>query len=424
MTLAPAMPTSTAPSPTLQLDYVRQHFPALAGDWTFFDNAGGSQILKPVVDRITEFLYTSNVQLGASYQVSQTASARVAQGAEAMATLINAASPEEVILGPSTSALFRMLAQCLGQTLQPGDEIIVTNADHEANISPWMELQRQGIELKIWRVNPHTFELDLADLEPLLTAKTRLVAVTHTSNVLGTINPIRQIADLVHAHGAMICVDGVAFAPHRRVDVQALDVDFYAFSLYKVYGPHMALLYGKQAHLLALPGYNHFFIEPTAIPYKFQPGGSSYELSYGLVAIPDYFKALARHHWVEAIAPAESAQLDQAFELIQAHEQVLSQRLLTFLRSRPKVRIIGCTEADATRRVPTIAFVVDGLTSDQIPPRLDAHQIGIRYGHFYALRLIQDLGLEPQQGVVRASLVHYNTLAECDRLIDHLETLF
>ncbi|MGF1517304.1 MAG: cysteine desulfurase-like protein [Nodosilinea sp.] len=404
---------------TLDLPFVRQQFPALAGDWTFFDNAGGSQILKPVVDRITEFLYESNVQLGASYAVSQLATERVAAGAKAMATLINAADPAEVILGPSTSALLRVLAQCFRPTLQPGDEIVVTNADHEANISPWVELEREGMVVKIWRVNPNTLELDLADLEALLTPRSRLVAVTHSSNVLGSINPVRAIADLVHAHGALLCVDGVAFAPHRRVDVQALDVDFYTFSLYKVYGPHLALLYGKKELLLALPGYNHYFIEDTAIPYKFQPGGSSYELSYSLTAIPKYFESLAQHHGTSTDADP----IDRAFDLIQAHEGELNQRLLSFFHSRPKVRIIGRGTANPTQRVSTISFVVEGVSSDKIPPLLDAHKIGIRYGHFYALRLIEDLGLLPQQGVVRVSLVHYNTVEECDRLIEQLEKI-
>lgn len=402
-------------TPSLDLDFVRRHFPALAGDWVFFDNAGCSQILKPVVDRIAEFLYDSNVQLGASYAVSQRATARVAAGEKAMATFINAADPAEVILGPSTSALLRMLAQCLRPTLQPGDEIVVTNADHEANISPWVELERDGIVLKTWRVNPTTLELELPDLEALLTPRTQLVAVTHTSNVLGSIHPVRAIADLVHAQGALLCVDGVAFAPHRRVDVQALDVDFYTFSLYKVYGPHQALLYGKKELLLALPGYNHFFIEDTAVPYKFQPGGSSYEMSYSLTAIPEYFEALAQHH-----GKTGRDSLDQAFGLIQQHEGVLNEKLLSFLHSRPHVRIIGRDTADPTERVSTISFVVEGMTSDKIPPHLDAHQIGIRYGHFYALRLIEDLGLLPNQGVVRVSMVHYNTLEECDRLIEQL----
>ncbi|MBE9158145.1 cysteine desulfurase-like protein [Nodosilinea sp. LEGE 06152] len=402
-------------SPTLQLDFVRQYFPSLAGDWVFFDNAGGSQILRPVVDRITEFLYESNVQLGASYAVSQRATERVAAGSKAMAQFINAADPAEVILGSSTSALLRILAQCFRPTLEPGDEIVVTNADHEANISPWTELERDGVVIKTWRVNPTTFDLELADLEALLTPRTRLVAVTHASNVLGSINPVRAIADLVHAHEALLCVDGVAFAPHRRVDVQALDVDFYTFSLYKVYGPHQALLYGKKELLLALPGYNHYFIDDAAIPYKFQPGGSSYELSYSLTAIPEYFEALAQHH-----GPAGGDSIERAFDLIQTHEGVLNQRLLSFLRDRPKVRIIGRDTADPTQRVSTISFVVEDMSSDQVPPYLDAHNIGIRYGHFYALRLIEDLGLLPNQGVVRVSMVHYNTVEECDRLIEKL----
>ena len=418
------IPATSVKPPILQIDAVRQQFPALAGDWTFLDNAGGSQILQSVMDCITEFLCTSNVQLGASYEISQTATKRVTQGAEAMAQLINALESAEVVLGPSTSALFRMLAQCIGQTLQPGDEIIVTNCDHEANISPWMELQDKGIVLKMWRVDPETFELDLAELEALLTPRTRLVAVTHTSNVLGTIAPIRQIADLVHAGGALICVDGVAYAPHRQVDVQALDVDFYAFSLYKVYGPHLALLYGKREHLLALPGYNHYFIENTDIPYKFQPGGTSYELSYSLVAITDYFRYLAQHHWGEKVAVDEPGWLAQAFSLISDHEARLSDHLLTFLKSKPNVRIIGRTDPDPTQRVPTISFIVDGMSSAQIPPQIDRHKIGIRYGHFYARRLIEDLGLLPQAGVVRISMVHYNTVEECDRLITLLDALF
>ncbi|MGD1909031.1 MAG: cysteine desulfurase-like protein [Leptolyngbyaceae cyanobacterium] len=415
------MPSSA--TPTLQLDYVRDQFPALTDDWIFFDNAGGSQILKPVGDRLQDFLYTSNVQLGASYGVSQLASQRVAQGSEAMATLINAADPSEVVLGNSTSSVLRILAHCWGQSLQTGDEIIVTNSDHEANISPWRDLQSRGVVLKTWCVNPETFELDLADLDNLLTDKTRLVAVTQTSNLLGTLNPIRPIADLVHERGALLCVDGVAYAPHRLIDVQAWDVDFYAFSLYKVYGPHLGLLYGKREHLLALPGFNHSFIGPEVIPYKLQPGGVSYELVASLPGIVEYLQGLAQHHWGADVASDTRGQLVQAFDLIAAHEARLSDRLLTYLRSKPQVRIIGCDTADPQKRVPTIAFVVEGRKSSEIPTYLDAEQIGIRYGHFYAPQLVDDLGLAEQDGVVRVSMVHYNTLEECDRLIAALDTV-
>jgi cysteine desulfurase family protein (TIGR01976 family) len=407
----------------LQTDYVRQQFPALAGDWTFFDNAGGSQTLQRVVDRISEFLLTSDVQLGASYAVSQLATERVGKAAEAIATLINAADASEVVMGGSTSLLMRILSRCLSQTFSPGDEVIVTNCDHEANIGCWVELQNQGVVIKTWQLNPTTLTLELSDLASLLTPRTRLVAVTHTSNVLGTINPIRAIADLVHAHGALICVDGVAYAPHRLVDVQALDVDFYAFSFYKVYGPHYAVLYGKRDQLLTMPGINHFFIGETDIPYKFQPGNVNFELSYGLLGLCDYLSDLARQHYGDRTAPDLRSQMGQAFELIAQHEQVLSDRLLSYLRTKPNVRVIGNPQADQTLRVPTISFVVDGVDSVTIPPKIDPHQIGIRYGDFYAKRLIQDLGLAERNGVVRVSMVHYNTVAEVDRLVQHLEPI-
>lgn len=418
----------------LQLDYVRQQFPSLSDDWVLMDNAGGSQIARSVIQRMQEYLTTSNVQLGASYAISQQAGQRVAAGNQVAATLMNAAETSEVVMGPSSSMLLRILALCLGQTWQPGDEVIVTNCDHEANISPWMDLQKQGIQIKVWPLNPETLELHLEDLEPLMGPRTRLVALTHASNILGTINPIQAIANRVHQRGAMICVDGVGYVPHRLVDVQALDVDFYVFSFYKVYGPHHAVLYGKREHLLALPGFNHYFIGQEDIPYKFQPGGANYELSYSIVGLGDYLGQLATHHRTEQTAPdgpeqnlgeqeALRKRMQQAFDLITVHEEQLSDRLLSSLKSNPRVRIVGHPTGDRTKRVPTIAFTVDGVDSATIPRQLDAHRIGTRYGDFYAKRLIQDLGLAAQNGVVRVSMVHYNTLDECDRLIAHLEPL-
>ncbi|HEY9621105.1 MAG TPA: cysteine desulfurase-like protein [Crinalium sp.] len=409
---------------SLQLDSVRQQFPSLAGDWIFLDNAGGSQTLKPVVDRISDYLLTSNVQLGASYAVSQKSSERVAQAAQGVATLMNAADPSEIVMGSSTSSLLRMLALCLSQSFQPGDEVIVTNCDHEANIGPWVDLQRQGIVVKVWTLNPETLELHLEDLEPLLTPRTRLVALTHASNILGTINPIRQIADRVHAHGALICVDGVGYAAHRLVDVQALDVDFYAYSFYKVYGPHYAVLYGKREHLLAMPGINHYFIGDTDIPYKFQPGNVNYELSYGMLGFCDYLSDLAKQHYGDEVASDLRSQMQQAFDLISVYEDVIGDRLLTYLNHKPNVRIIGYSQAEQAKRVPTISFVVDGVNSATIPPQVDPHHIGIRYGDFYAKRLIEDLGLTAQGGVVRVSMVHYNTLDEIDRLIECFDRIF
>jgi cysteine desulfurase family protein (TIGR01976 family) len=394
----------------LDLDHVRTRFPALAGDWIFLDNAGGSQTLDTVAERARDYLLTSDVQLGASYEISRIAQERVLDGQRAMARLVNAADPGEVVLGPSTSSLLRTLAGCLVRTLEPGDEIVVTDCDHEANIGPWVDLERYGIEIRWWKTNPETFNLETDTLESLLTPRTRLVAATHASNILGTVNPVREWADLVHRHGAMLCIDGVAFAPHRRVDVQALDVDFYALSLYKVYGPHQSVLYGKHEHLLRLPRHNHFFIDE--IPYKFQPGNVNYELTWAAGAIVDYLESLG--------GEGSDSQLDTAFHRIAEHEAEIGSRFLEFLAMKSSARVIGQPTMTPTR-VPTVSFVVDGVKSSEIPPRVDEAKIGIRWGDFYARRLMGALGLEECDGVVRASMVHYNTLDEVERLIEALD---
>ncbi|MEH2363599.1 cysteine desulfurase-like protein [Nostoc sp.] len=408
----------------LNLDKVRQYFPALAGEWTFFDNAGGSQTLKKVVDRISEYLLSSDVQLGASYAVSELAGERLALATKGMATFINANSFKEVVMGPSTTLMLKVLSICLGQTFTPGDEIIVTNCDHEANIGAWVALEKQGMKVKVWQIRPDTLELHLADLESLMSQRTKLVALTHASNVLGTINPIKEIAAFVHDRAAMICVDGVAYAPHRLVDVQDLDVDFYTLSCYKVYGPHHALLYGKEEHLLRLPGLNHYFIEQTDIPYKFQLGNVNFELSYGMLGLCDYLSELAQFHYGNQTAPDLRNQMVQAFDLISIHEEKISDRLLNYLNSKSNVRVIGKSKADRQSRVPTISFVVDGINSSTIPAKIDQHYIGIRYGDFYAKRLIEYLGLASQGGIVRVSMVHYNTLEEVNSLIEAFEQIF
>jgi cysteine desulfurase family protein (TIGR01976 family) len=408
----------------LNLDKVRQYFPALGREWTFFDNAGGSQTLKKVVDRISEFLLSSDVQLGASYAVSQLAGERLALATRGMATFINANSSKEVVMGPSTTMMLKVLSICLGQTFIPGDEIIVTNCDHEANIGAWVALEKQGIKVKVWQIRPDTLQLHLADLEPLMSNSTKLVTLTHASNVLGTINPIKEIATFVHDRNAMICVDGVAYAPHRLVDVQDLDVDFYTLSCYKVYGPHHALLYGKEEHLLRLPGLNHYFIQQTDIPYKFQLGNVNFELSYGMLGLCDYLSELAQLHYGDQTASDLRNQMVQAFDLISVHEEKISDRLLNYLNSKSNVRVIGQSKADRQYRVPTISFVVDGINSSTIPAKIDQHYIGIRYGDFYAKRLIEYLGLASQGGIVRVSMVHYNTLEEVNSLIEAFEQTF
>ncbi len=407
----------------LDSNFVRAQFPALAGEWVYMDNAGGSQTLVQVIERIREFLVTSGVQLGASYDISRLATRRVEEAARGVAGLINAGDECEVILGPSTSLLLRILALCLVETLEQDDEIIVTNCDHEANIGPWVDLQKRGIKIKVWKIDPDTLELHLEDLALLMTEKTRLVALTHASNILGTLNPIKEIAAFVHDRGAMVCVDGVSYAPHRLVDVTDLDVDFYAFSFYKVYGPHYAVLYGKKQRLLKMPGFNHFFIGAGDIPLKFQPGGVNFELSYGILGICDYLTRAAEYHAEDRVSRGLKESAACAYRCFAEHEESLSARLLGFLNGKPNIRIIGKKTADRGVRVPTISFVVQGKKSSSITEQVDKHKIGIRFGHFYAKRLIDELGLAPQDGVVRVSMVHYNTLEEVDKLIHVLRDI-
>lgn len=407
----------------LRLDpsFVRRQFPALAGDWTYFDNAGGAQILASVVRRIDDYLLQTNVQHGASYAVSRAAGERVAEATAWMAEFVNAALPSEVILGGSTTLLLRILSLCLAETWMPGDEVVVTDCDHEANIGPWMDLERRGIVVKTWRLDPESWDLRLADLERLLGPRTRLVAMTHASNILGRINPIAEAARVVHAHGALLCVDGVAYAPHRAIDVQGLGADFYALSFYKVFGPHYAMLYGKHAHLRRLPGINHFFIGPEAVPYKFQPGNVNFELCAGMLGLRDYMEAFAAAHGGPLDGTSRRACVESCYATIAVHEATLATRFLEFLVSKTRVRLIGGADPDPARRLPTISFVVAGRPSDAIVTVVDSHRVGIRYGDFYARRLIDALDLGPCNGVVRVSMVHYNTMEEVERLIEVLD---
>jgi cysteine desulfurase family protein (TIGR01976 family) len=409
----------------LDIDFVRSRFPALETDWALFDNGGGSQIVQPVLDRMREYLVSSNVQHGASYELSRVASGRLGEAQAAMATLINARDPSEVVMGGSTTLLLQTLAMAVSRTWGPGDEVVVSSGDHEANIAPWLELERVGLDVKFWELDPDTGRLRLDDLEELMGPRTRLVAVTHVSNILGTINPIREIADRVHGHGALICVDGVAFAPHRAVDVQALDVDFYAFSFYKTFGPHHALLYGRHDLLVELPSRSFFFIADDDVPYKLQPGGVNYELSYSMVGLLDYLSEVAgpvaRGSHPESGPSHGRPSVEAAFARFAVHEEALAAALLGFLVEQPRVRVVGEATSDRNERVPVISFTVDGISSADVVRQVDGHRVAIRFGHFYSPRLIEHLGIDVDDGVVRVSMAHYNTKQEVDRLIMALE---
>ena len=402
---------------SLDLDFVRSQFPALGGEWAFFDNAGGSQILKRSVDRISIFLLTRNVQTGGSYDVSVKAREAVEESRRAVATLLNASRPEEIVMGPTTTTLLQNLARAMASQLSPGDEIIVTNADHESNIGPWVGLEKQGVVIKTWRVNPQTFELDIDDLLPLFSARTKLVCVTHVSNLLGTINPVAEIARIAHEHGARICVDAVAYAPHGAVDVTGWDVDYYAFSFYKVFGPHHAVLYGKYEYLLELDGLYHYFYGKDKVPQKLEPGNVNYELSCGAAGIVDYLIELGGK---SDPSGSDRAKIVAAFSDIAAHEKLVGERLLSYLRNRNDCRIIG-RPSMSDSRVPTISFKVEGHDSGEIAKAIDPFKVAVRYGDFHARRLAEALEVTDNGGVVRVSMAHYNTPAEVDKLIGALD---
>jgi cysteine desulfurase family protein (TIGR01976 family) len=375
-----------------------------------------------VIDAVADYMRRCQVQLGATYALSAEASERVRAGHAAIERWIGA-EPGEVVLGPSTTVNLKILAAALRPLWKEGDEVVVTNLDHESNVGPWRDLAATGITVREWRFRPETVGLALEDLDALLNERTRLVAVTHCSNLVGAIVDVAAVARRVHEAGALVAVDGVAYAPHRRLDVKAWDVDFYAASLYKTYGPHLALLYGKRDLLLQARGQYNFFIAEDDVPYKLQPGNVNHELAAALPEVLRYFERLDEHHFPGEENASLGQRLDRVYGLVREHEERLAGRLLDFLRTKENVRILGPACADGAVRMPTISFVVEGRRSSEIPPLLDEKRLAVRFGHFYAYRPVRDLGLLERDGVVRASLVHYNRQEEVDRLVAALDEI-
>jgi len=407
-------------TPSLDVNYCRAQFPAKCWDWAFFENAGGSFVPKSVIERMTAYMSECQVQPGAPFPASELAAERMADGHRKMAEIIGA-EPEEVVIGPSTSANIDVLARSLRPTWRDGDEVIVTNLNHEANSGPWRRLAVSGIRIVEWPVNPDTAQLDLDLLDRLLTDRTRLVALPHVSNITGDINDIEAVTATAHAAGAMVCVDGVALAPHRAIDVKALGVDFYAFSFYKIYGPHIGCLYGKKERLLEARGQHHYFIGEDAIPYKMNPAGPQHEMIASLVGIADYIDALAKHHLDE---PPNSltGRARAVFQMFAMHEEKLAKPFVEFLGSKPQVRLIGSRDWAAPARAPTFSLHVPGRSSEQIARAIGEDRVAVRHGDFYARRSVEAVGIEDaDDGVVRCSMAHYNTAAEVGRLIEALD---
>jgi cysteine desulfurase family protein (TIGR01976 family) len=398
-----------------QRSEIRSHFPALATDTVFLENAGGSQVPASVADAVREYMLANYVQVGAGYPLSVKCTEIVDRAHGFVRRLMNGGDGE-VILGSSTSSLLQMIAGCYAEALVPGSEIVVAETGHEANVGPWKRLERLGFVLRWWRMDPESFACPMDGLEKLLNDRTALVAFPHVSNLLGEIVDIAAITERVHDAGARVVVDGVAYAPHRAMDVTAWNVDWYAFSTYKVYGPHMAALWGRRNAVEELRGPNHFFIADDDLPYKFEVGGPNHESCAGLLGLERYLGLLAN----SGDTAVDRDAIEHAYDLMTACELPLQKRLVDWLCTRDDVRMIGPPHG-GPERVGTVSFVHASKSSAEICAEVDRSGIGIRHGHMYAYHLCEAVGLEPEDGVVRASMVHYNTPEEIDRLIEILE---
>jgi cysteine desulfurase family protein (TIGR01976 family) len=406
---------------TLDVEFCRRHFPALNGEWVFMENAGGTLVPQQVIDRTAHFMANCQVQPGEGYEASALAAERIAEGRATLAAVINA-EVDEIVVGPSTTSNVYVLSHALRPLLAAGDEIIVTNQDHEANNGAWRKLEAKGIVIREWRMNGETDDLEIEDLEALLTDKTKLVCFNHCSNIVGLIHDVKAIVGKIHDAGALACVDGVAFAPHRRVDVKDLDVDFYLYSPYKVFGPHMGVLYGKRELLSLLANQSHYFLPENDFQRRLCPGGLNYELTAAAAGIGDYFEEVHEQHYPRANVDTEE-RMNQVFGLFAEHERALSGAIEEYLTSKPGVRLAGRGGAARRERVGVFSFTVNGRDSREIAEALRAEKIGIHADDFYAARCIDALGARPQNGVVRASLAHYNAAQDVERLIAGLDPI-
>jgi len=403
---------------TLDTAFVRANFPAfseptLEGQ-AFFENAGGSYACGAVIRRLHEYYRRLKVQPYYLFAASTEAGAWMDAARIRLAEYLGV-SASEVHFGPSTSQNTYVLAQALRALLQPGDEIIVTNQDHEANSGAWRRLASYGATVKEWRVHPSTGLLDVRQLDELLSRRTRLLAFPHASNIVGHVNPVEEISARAHAFGALTVVDGVSWAPHGLPDVRALGADIYLFSLYKTYGPHQGLMVLNPRLAEQLGNEGHYFNADE--PFKrLGPAGPDHAQVAAARGIAEYFDVLDAHHHPGADKAARPRRVREA---LRNAELPLLARLLAFLERRPDVRLLG--PAHAVERAATVTFVPNTIAPSELAERLARRGYMIGYGNFYAVRLLEAMGVDPARGAARLSFVHYTTEAEIEGLIEALE---
>jgi cysteine desulfurase family protein (TIGR01976 family) len=400
--------------------FIRAQFPAFADPdldgWAFFENAGGSYPCKQVIDRLTHFYTHTKVQPYAPYPVSRRAGAAMDESYERLAPMLGVGE-DEMHVGPSTSQNAYVLAHAFRGLWREGDEIVVTNQDHEANSGPWRRLAETGITVREWAVDPETGHLDPADLAALLGPRTRLVAFPHASNIVAEINDVTAIAAMVREAGAVSVVDGVSYAPHGLPNVGALGCDIYLFSTYKTWGPHQGIMVVRRAVAEALPNQSHWF-NAAEIRKKLVPAGPDHAQVAALAGIADYIEALDVQHFASGGAPDTRAA--RVHDLMRQREQALIAPLLDYLRGRNDVRVLGPT--DPERRAPTVAIHCD-RPGEALAAELAAHKVMAGGGHFYARRLVEAMGVDEAHGVLRLSCLHYTSEAEVAQAIEALEAV-
>jgi selenocysteine lyase/cysteine desulfurase len=410
------------PAPKLDLNFVRAQFPAfnepsLQGQ-AFFENAGGSFTCRQVIDRLTRYYYSRKVQPYGAYPASQLAGAEMDE-ARARLSAMMGVEADELSFGPSTTANTYVLAQAFGEWLAPGDAIIVTNQDHEANSGPWRRLAARGVDVREWKLDPQTGHLDPQTLWALIDDKVRLVCFPHCSNVVGEVNNVAEICAQLRAAGIYSCVDGVSYAPHGLPDVGGLGADIYLFSAYKTYGPHQGLMVIRRGLGEVLPNQGHYFNAQTLYK-RFTPAGPDHAQIAACAGMADYIDALYGHHFgaVASSAANPSARNAAVHDLMRAQETALLRPLLDHLARRNDVRLLG--PQDAACRAPTVALA-HARAGSELARDLAAHGIMAGGGSFYANRALEGQGVDPAHGVLRLSFVHYTSPDELDQLITALD---
>jgi cysteine desulfurase family protein (TIGR01976 family) len=410
----------------LDVQSVRKGFPSLkqtrdGRQVVYFDNPGGTQVPRTVIDAMTSYLLNSNANHGGAYPTSRRSDAMILEAHRAMADLLGAASPDEIVFGPNMTSLTFTLSRALARWLKPGDEVVVTRLDHDANISPWMLLARDtGAALRWVDFSTEDCTLSMDDLERQLSKRTKLLACGYASNAVGTINDVKTIVEMGHLMGALVFIDAVQYAPHGTMDVKTLDCDFLACSAYKFFGPHVGVLYGRYELLDRLPAYK---VRPAKDrpPHKFETGTQNHEGIAGTLAAVEYLASLSPRG---EQGLSRRARLQAAMGDIEEYETGLVTRLITGLEQIKGLRIYGITDSSIfDRRVPTVAFRMEGVSPRRVAEHLGERGIFVWDGNYYALAVTERLGLEGQGGMVRVGLVHYNTEEEIDRLLEELELL-